>query len=397
MLLWKRNLLACWIGSFVTVAGMSMVVPFLPLYIEQLGIHKITEIEQWSGVTFGAAYVFAAIMSPIWGKLADKHGRKLMLLRASFGMAIVLTLTGFAQNVYQLLALRLLIGLISGYLAAAITLVAGQTPKEHSGWALGTLSTGSVSGSLLGPLIGGWLADIIGLRHVFYVTGFFMFLCFLTTSFLVHEDFVPTGYAKLTNREVWQMISNPKLLIAMFVTTFMVQMANFSIEPIITVYVKQLLPDLSHVALVSGVVISASGISTVLAASRIGRISDRIGPRKILLTCLILAGLAVIPQAFVRTPWQLTALRFVMGIAVAGLLPSINSLIKRNVPNTVSGRVYGFNQSSQYLGTVIGPTLGGQIAAYWGIRYVFFATSILMFLNAVWVCLTKDTQSKKSV
>jgi MFS family permease len=397
MQLWKRNLLACWVGSFVTVAGMSMVVPFLPLYIEQLGIHSLAGIEQWSGATFGAAYVFAAIMSPIWGKLADKHGRKLMLLRASFGMAIVITLTGFAQNVYQLLALRLLIGLISGYLASAITLVASQTPKEHSGWALGTLSTGSVSGSLFGPLIGGWLADIIGLRQVFYVTGFFMFLCFLTTYLFVHEDFVPTSYAELTNREVWKMISNPKMLIAMFVTTFMLQMANFSIEPIITVYVKQLLPDLSHIALISGVVVSASGISTVLAASRIGRMSDRIGPRKVLLACLLFAGLAVIPQAFVKTPWQLTGLRFIMGIAVAGLLPSINSIIKRNVPNAISGRVYGFNQSSQYLGTIVGPLLGGQIAAYFGIKYVFFVTSILMFLNAIWVYLTKDSRCKKSV
>lgn len=394
MELWKRNLLACWVGSFVTVAGMSMVVPFLPLYVELLGIHDLAGIEQWSGAAFGAAYVFAAIMSPVWGKLSDKHGRKLMLLRASLGMAIVITLTGLAQNIYQLLGLRLLIGLISGYLASAITLVASQTPKEHSGWALGTLSTGSVSGSLFGPLIGGWLADIIGLRHIFFVTGFFMFLCFVTTSLLVHENFIPTSYAQLTNREVWKMISNPKMLIAMFITTFMVQFANFSIEPIITVYVKQLLPDLSHIALISGIVVSASGISTVLAAPQIGRISDRIGPRRVLLACLIFAGLAVIPQAFVKNPWQLTGLRFIMGFAIAGLLPSINSLIKRHVPNAVSGRVYGFNQSSQYLGTIVGPIMGGQMAAYFGIKYVFFTTSVLMFLNAIWVYMSDNAQPK---
>ncbi|MDD2233741.1 MAG: multidrug efflux MFS transporter [Desulfitobacteriaceae bacterium] len=397
MQLWKRNLFACWVGSFVTVAGMSMVVPFLPLYVELLGIHNLARIAQWSGATFGAAYVFAAIMSPIWGKLSDKHGRKLMLLRASLGMAIVITLTGFAQNIYQLLGLRLLIGLISGYLASAITLVASQTPKEHSGWALGTLSTGSVSGSLFGPLIGGCLADIIGLRQIFFVTGFFMFLCFITTSLLVYEDFIPTNCAPLTNREVWKMISNPTILIAIFITTFMVQFANFSIEPIITVYVKQLLPDLAHIALVSGIVVSASGISTVLAAPQIGKISDRIGPRRVLLACLILAGLAVIPQAFVKTPWQLTGLRFIMGFAIAGLLPSINSLIKCHVPNAVSGRIYGFNQASQYLGTIFGPIIGGQMAANFGIKYVFFTTSILLFLNAIWVYLSGNLRPDKSV
>ncbi|MHB8126852.1 MAG: multidrug efflux MFS transporter [Desulfitobacteriaceae bacterium] len=388
MLLWKRNLYACWVGSFVTVAGMSLVIPFLPLYIEQLGVHSTAGIEQWSGAAFGAAYLFAAIMSPIWGKLADQHGRKLMLLRASIGMAIVVTMMGFVQNVYQLVGLRLLIGVVSGYLAAAISLVASQTPKEHSGWALGTLSTGSVSGSLFGPLIGGWLADIIGLRHVFFVTGFFMFLCFITTSLFVHEEFIRTSNAQLTNREVWKMITNPTVLIAMFFTSFMLQLASYSIEPIITVYVRQLMDDISHVALVSGVVFSASGISTVLAAPQIGRLSDRLGPRKVLLVCLLLTSLVVIPQAFVQNPWQLTGLRFIMGIAVAGLLPSINSLIRRSVPSSISGRVYGFNQSTLYLGTIVGPILGGQMAAYFGIKYVFFATSALLFLNAIWVYLS---------
>ena len=385
MLLWKRNLLACWIGSFVTVAGMSLVVPFLPLYIEQLGVHSIASIERWSGAVFSAAYVFAAIMTPVWGKLADRHGRKLMLLRASIGMAVVVTLTGLVQNVYQLLALRLLIGVISGYLAAAITLVASQTPPEHAGWALGTLSTGSVGGSLFGPLIGGWLADLIGLRHVFYITGFSMFLCFLLTKFLVHEEFSRSTEAQLTNNQVWKMIDKPKMLLAMFLTTLMLQMANFSIEPIITIYVKELLTDMSHVALISGVVVSASGLSIVLAAPQIGRISDRIGPQKVLLVCLVLGSLVVIPQAFVQNLWQLTALRFLMGMAIAGLMPSVNTLIKHSVPHAVSGRIYGFNQAAQYVGTIAGPMLGGQMAALCGIRSVFFATSFLLLLNAVWI------------
>jgi MFS family permease len=364
---------------------MSLVVPFLPLYIEQLGIQNIASIERWSGAAFSAAYIFAAIMSPVWGKLADKHGRKVMLLRASIGMAVVVTATGLVQNVYQLVGLRLLIGVISGYLAAAITLVATQTPPKHAGWALGTLSTGSVSGSLFGPLIGGWLADVIGLRHVFYVTGFAMFVCFLLTKFLVQEEFSKSTEAQLSNSQVWKMIDKPKIVLTMFLTTLTLQIANFSIEPIITIYVKELLSDISHIALISGVVVSASGISAVLAASQIGRISDHSGPQKVLLVCLFLASLTVIPQAFVRNTWQLTALRFIMGIAIAGLMPSINTLIKHNVPNTVTGRIFGFNQSAQYLGTIIGPLMGGQLAALYGIRSVFFATSFLLLLNALWI------------
>ncbi|MHB1654420.1 MAG: multidrug efflux MFS transporter [Desulfitobacteriaceae bacterium] len=391
MPLWKRNLFACWFGSFVTMAGMSLVIPFLPLYIEQLGVHTTAGIEQWSGAAFGATFILSAIVSPIWGKLADQHGRKLMLLRASIGTAIVVTLMGLVQNVYELVALRLLMGAVSGYIPAAITLIATQTPKEHAGWALGTLSTGSVGGSLLGPLVGGWLAEIIGFRHIFFVTGVFMFVTFLVTILFVHEKFNRINSAPLSDREVWKMISKPKVLVAMFITSFMLQLANLSIEPIVTVYIKQLMQDMSHVALISGVVVSAPGFASVLTAPRLGRLSDRVGPRKVLLACLILAAILFIPQAFVQNPWQLMGLRFLLGIAVAGLLPAINSLVNRSVPASVSGRVFGYNQSAQYLGNIAGPVLGGQMAAHLGIHYVFFSTSTLLLLNAIWVYQTGRT------
>lgn len=388
MQLWKRNLLVCWFGAFATMAGMSLVIPFLPLYIEQLGVHSTAGIEQWAGTAFGATFLLSAIVSPIWGKLADQHGRKLMLLRASLGMAIIVTLMGFVQNVYQLVGLRLLMGGISGYNPAAITLVATQTPKEKSGWALGTLATGAVGGSLLGPLIGGWLAEFIGLRHVFFITGAFMFVAFLVTYLFIHEEFNKVTITRLSEHEVWNTITNPKVLIAMFLTTFILQLANMSIEPIVTVYVKQLLPNVNHIALISGAVVSASGFASMLTASQLGKLSDRVGPRRILLICLVAAAIIFIPQAFVQNPWQLMGLRFLLGIATAGLLPSINSLIKRTVPNSVSGRIFGYNQSAQYLGNLAGPLLGGQMAAHLGIHYVFFSTSALLLLNAVWVLIT---------
>lgn len=394
MPLWKRNLLACWLGSFVTMAGTSLVIPFLPLYVEELGIHSIAAIEQWSGAAFSATFILAAIASPLWGRLADQHGRKLMLLRASLGMAIAVTLIGFAQNVYQLVTLRLIMGAISGYVPAAITLIATQTPREHAGWAMGTLSTGSVGGSLLGPLLGGWLAEVIGIRHVFFVTGGFLFTTFLVTVFLIHEEFNKVNTPQLSDREVWKTISNPKLIMAMFLTTFLLQLANMSIEPIVTVYVKQLMNDMTHVALISGAVVSAVGLASVLTASRLGKLSDRVGPRKVLLAGLIMGAIVFIPQAYVQNPWQLMGLRFLLGIANAGLLPSISSLLKRSVPAAVSGRVFGYNQSAQYLGNIAGPLLGGQMAAYLGIHYVFFSTSALLLFNALWVYYNGKTKLK---
>lgn len=167
MKIWKRNLIVCWLGAFVTALGLSQIAPIMPLYIKQLGIHDISTIEQISGVAFGVTFVVLAIFSPIWGYAADKIGRKPMLLRASIGMSIVISTMGLAQNIYQLIGLRMLQGVVAGYSTACMTLIATQTEKEHSGWALGVLSTASISGSLLGPLIGGYLDEILGLQFTF--------------------------------------------------------------------------------------------------------------------------------------------------------------------------------------------------------------------------------------
>ncbi|MCL6627327.1 multidrug efflux MFS transporter [Alicyclobacillus shizuokensis] len=391
MAVWKRNLFVVWFGCFATTAGMSLVVPFLPLYIGELGVHNTAAVEQWSGVAFGATFLLAAIVAPVWGRMADTYGRKVMLLRASLGMAVIMTLMGFVQNVWELVGLRLLMGGVSGYISAAITLVATQAPKEKSGWAMGTLNTGTVGGSLLGPLFGGLLADALGLRHVFFVTGAFMFMAFVVTVLFVKESFVrPSAEElknrpKLTRREVFARLSNPRTVWAMFVTTFMLQLAIMSINPIVTVYVQQLSPHSRHIALMAGAVVAAAGLANVLAAPTIGKLADKVGQQRVLVTCLAASAVVFVPQAFVQNAWELLVLRFVLGLFMAGLLPSVNSLVRRLVPDDIAGRMFGYNQSAQYLGNLCGPLLGGQLAAAFGISDVFFVTAALLFINAAWV------------
>jgi DHA1 family multidrug resistance protein-like MFS transporter len=395
MEIWKRNLLVCWFGVFATSSGISEILPILPLYVEYLGIHNTAEIEQLSGLAFGITTLIMAIFSPIWGQAADKYGRKSMLLRASLGMAIIIIFMGLVQNVYQLVGLRLLQGVVSGYYAGSITLIATQAPKERAGWALGTLSTGSVGGMLLGPLIGGYLAELIGLRSIFFSTGILMFIAFLLSLFFVKEDVTNSKENFLCFKEAWRIIPNLSLIITMFITTFIMQVALMSIEPIITVYISQLSLDTTHIALISGMVFSASGLASIMAAPRLGKLSDKIGPQKVILTALIVAGILFIPQAFVKSPWQLMGLRFLLGIATAGLLPSVNTLIRRNVPDSIAGRFFGYNQSAQFLGTFTGAVLGGQIAAFFDIRYVFFFTGTLLFINALWVYKTVYKKAKE--
>jgi MFS family permease len=383
---WKRNLIVCWFGTFVTLIGMSQIAPIMPLYIRHLGIHDTSAVAQVSGIAFGVTFMVSAIFSPIWGAAADKFGRKPMLLRASLGMSIVVGSMGLAQNVYQLIGLRILQGVITGYSTACTTLIATQTEKEHAGWALGVLSTAAISGSLLGPLLGGYLDEILGLQFSFFLTGGLMLVAFFTTLFFVKENFVREEKKKvLTMKEVWKQLPNSNLIATMFVTSFVLQLAYYSVEPIMTVYISQLAKETSHIALISGMAFSASGLASILAAPRLGMLSDKIGPQKVVLVALIIAGIIFIPQAFVKNPWQLMILRFALGIATAGLTPSINTLLKKITPEALTGRVFGFNISAFYLGTFAGSVIGGQIAAHLGIRYVFFITSSLLFLNAIWV------------
>ena len=385
MKMWKRNLIVCWFGMFVTSVGMSQIAPVLPLYIKHLGISNTALIEQFSGIAFGVTFIVSAVFSPIWGHAADRFGRKPMLLRASLGMAIVIFSMGFAKNVYELIGLRLLQGVITGYSTACTTLIATQTDKEHAGWALGTLSTASIAGSLLGPMIGGYIEENLGMQNVFFVTGALMLIAFITTVLFVKESFTRQDKKVLSIKEVWSIIPNKSLTVIMFVTSFVLTLALYSVEPIITVYVTQLSSNTSHVALIAGIAFSASGLANIFAAPRLGKISDKIGAQKVMLTALIAAGLIFIPQAFVKNPWQLMGLRFLLGLAMGGLNPSVNVLVKKITPDSLTGRVFGFNISAQYLGVFGGSILGGQVAAYLGIRYVFFITSALLLMNAVWV------------
>ena len=385
MPVWKRNLIVCWFGIFAAAIGMSQIAPVLPLYIRHLGVIDTASIARLSGIAFGVTFILSAVFSPIWGHAADIYGRKPMLLRASLGMAVVIFSMGFAPNVSVLIGLRLLQGVITGYSTACMTLIATQTDKSNAGYALGTLSTAGIAGSLLGPLIGGSIAEAFGLQNVFFLMGGLLLLAFITTALFVKESFVRQNKKIPRMREVWGRIPEKTLTITMFVTFFVMTVALFSVEPIITIYITGLSKNTVHIALLAGMAFSASGLANIISAPWLGKLSDRIGPQKVMLSALIAAGIIFIPQAFVTSTWQFIALRFLLGLTLGGLVPSVNTMIKRITPDELTGRVFGFNMSAGYLGAFVGAVMGGQTAAWFGIRYVFFITSALLLLNAVWV------------
>jgi DHA1 family multidrug resistance protein-like MFS transporter len=385
MPIWKRNLFVCWIGVFVAAIGMSEVAPILPLYIRHLGIQNTSLVSQLSGIIFGITYLITAIFSPIWGHAADKVGRKPMILRAGIGLSIIYLLMGFVPNVYFLIALSALQGAFTGYSTACNTLIATQTDREHVGYALGTLSTAGVAGSLLGPTLSGLIETTLGLQAVFFIISGLLLIAFFITLRFVQESFVRDDKKSQGLREIWNSVPQKELTVVILITFFVMGIGLYSIEPIMTQYVSGLSPNDSHIALISGLVFSATGLSNIISAPRLGKLSDKIGAHKVIMISLIVAGALYIPQAFVQNPWQLLVLRFLLGFAMGGLIPCVSIMIKKITPDFLTGRIFGLNMSVGYLGVAAGSVLGGQIAGRFSFQYVFYITSALMFLNAVWV------------
>ncbi|MFS2224047.1 multidrug efflux MFS transporter MdtG [Pantoea sp. B65] len=386
---WKRNLYIAWLGCFLTGMAFSLVMPFLPLYVELLGVTDPQQLNMWSGLVFSITFLFSAIASPFWGGLADRKGRKIMLLRSALGMSLVMVMMGLACNIWQFLALRAVLGLLGGFVPNANALIATQVPRNKSGWALGTLSTGAVSGALIGPLIGGLLADSFGLRPVFYITAGLLFSCFIITLCCIRESFIPVQKKDLLHlRQVFSSIKSPRLVLALFITTMIIQIATGSIAPILTLYVRELAGHTQNLAFISGMIASIPGVAALISAPRLGQLGDRIGPERILIVMLIVSVLILIPMAFVQSPLQLGILRFMLGAADGALLPAVQTLLIYNVSNQIAGRIFSYNQSFRDIGNVSGPLMGAAVSASWGFRAVFLVTAAVVLFNAIYTWVT---------
>lgn len=380
---WKVNLISVWLGCFFTGLAISQILPFLPLYIAQMGVTSHESLSMWSGLTFSVTFLVSAVVSPMWGSLADRKGRKLMLLRASLGMAIAILLQAFATNVWQLFILRAIMGLTSGYIPNAMALVASQVPRERSGWALSTLSTAQITGVIGGPLLGGFLADHVGLRMVFFITAFLLLVSFMVTLFLIKEGPRPqlNKGEKLSGKAVFASLPYPGLVISLFVTTMVIQLCNGSISPILTLFIQSMSPDTGNIAFLSGMIAAVPGFSALMSAPRLGKLGDRIGTARILVATLIFAVVLFFAMSFVTTPLQLGILRFILGFADGAMLPAVQTLLLKYISERVTGRIFGYNQSFMYLGNVIGPLIGASVSAIAGFRWVFIVTAVIVLIN----------------
>jgi DHA1 family multidrug resistance protein-like MFS transporter len=385
---WRNTLWAMVAIQFVMTMAFSMLTPIMPLFLPELGVHSPAGIDIWAGILSGVTSFIAAFASPVWGRVADRHGRKLMLVRSSLAIGFFAALMGLSQNVWQFFAARALMGIFAGFSSSAIALVASQVPEGRLGYSLGWLSTGQLVGSLVGPIIGGVMADLTGSYRIpFYLTSATIFFALGFVWYGVREEFVrpaKVGGGRSMTAGLIALVQSPALL-ALFFVLLMAQFGVRTVQPIVTLYVKEMVGDLPNLATLAGIAFSITGVANVISAPFLGNRSDVIGYRRVLLISLLGATLTTLPQAFTHNYFVFTAERFAVGLFIGGLLPAANALVGRLVPRAERGTIYGMTSSAMFMGNSLGPLLGGFLAAGLGLSWVFLMTGAVLALNLVWV------------
>jgi DHA1 family multidrug resistance protein-like MFS transporter len=373
--------------QFFMSASQTTTSPILPLYLPELGVTSASAVDFWSGVLTSLSFLVAAFASPVWGSIADRYGRKMMVIRSSLANCLLLVGMGFAQHLWELVALRALMGVFSGFSATAIALVATQAPVDRLGFALGWLSTGQLVGALIGPVMGGLLADYTGsYRLVFFCTSAIAALAVTVAWFGVNEQFsrAPSNQRHSPFKGLVILAQTPGL-VPIFVTLLVAQFGVRSVQPVVAPFVQELTGPVPALATLAGFAFSIAGVADLIASPFLGKRSDRIGYRRVLLISLLGAAIATLPQALVDRYWQFLALRFILGMFVGGILPTANAMIGRLVAADHRGLVYGVTASATFFGSFLGPFTGGAIAASVGIPWVFVVTGELFLINLVWV------------
>ena len=384
---WKRTVYISLVCVFCTAFGVSQLAPILPLYFHDLGVETPEAMSLWSGLATGATYIIVCLAAPFWGRVADKKGRKITLIRSSFGMALCNILIAFQTTPEGVVLIRLVQGLVSGFYSASITLIASESPIERTGWALGLLASANLAGSLIGPLLGGYIADTVGIRNDFIIVGALMGLAGVLATIFIHENYVPQpNPEKLSIRKLKEQIPEFNSIVALCVASFIYAICIMSLQPVISVYIKGIVPsDTENLAFIAGAVFSAMGIAQLMSSSPLGKLVDKIGPRKVLVVSLIYVGILNIPQAYVSDVYQLAIIRFLQGFGLGGMLPALNTYLSSKTPREFTGQVFSYNQSCLFFGYFLGSVGGASLMAWLGFTTLFWVSGGLFIISALWI------------
>jgi DHA1 family multidrug resistance protein-like MFS transporter len=385
---WRRNLYVIWLAELLAIVGFSVVLPFIPFYVQELGVTDPTQIKLWSGLLITVQAATMSAVAPVWGALADRYGRKMMVERAMFGGVVVIGAMGFVQTAPQLLVLRAIQGCITGTVPAATTLVASSVPRQRAGTALGLLQMAIWTGASAGPLMGGLIADAYGYRMSFWVTAGLLFLAGLAVHFFVEEQFKPTlgssGQSESLRDGLMGVLQTKPLLVA-FGVELLTRTGSRVTGPILPLFIQSLAVEQTRVASVTGLVSGIGAASGALAAVGLGRLSDRVGHRIILLICAVASAVFYLPYSLAQSPGHVMLFQALTGAAVGGMIASLSATMARLSPEGRQGAVYGVDTSVTSFANAVAPMMGAGLAVLAGLRATFILTSVVFIVASLFV------------
>ncbi|MEJ5348303.1 MAG: MFS transporter [Desulfosoma sp.] len=385
---WQRTLWIMFVAQLISAVGFSVIFPFLPLYVQQLPSSWHLEAKLLAGLVFSSQALTMMIASPIWGSLGDRFGRKLMVKRSLFGGALVLAAMAYVRTAEELVALRAFQGLVTGVISSANALVAAAVPRHRMGYAMGVMQLGLTAGIAVGPLLGGILADTVGYRVAFLITGALLAMAGVLVTVGVREVFQapegdkPRGFSSGLWKSWQSVFQHPGVGMA-YGLRFFAYLGRMMIVPIAPFFIQTLLGPEASVNTFTGLVFAVVAFTGALSAVLWGRLGDRIGHERVLVMCALLSGIAYVPQSFVQEAWQLLALQAVCGLAMGGTLPSTSALLAAYTTPGEEGAVYGLDSSVVSGSRAVAPLIGAAVAQGFGLRATFTATGILFFLMAL--------------
>lgn len=386
-----------WFGVLFCSSSYTMSIPFLPLFLFDLGVDK-SSVNLWAGIVHASAFLMGAVMAPLWGMMADKYGKRKMVIRAGISLAAIYALFAFVHTPWQLVGVRMLQGFVGGFVPASMSIVATIAPKEKLGASLGLMQAGTMTGGILGPLFGGVLAELFGIRHSFIAASLIILAASVAVVLWVREgkaaEAKPMGgeSGKKPEPFTYRMAFRNKGLVSMLLVLVVFQLAINMIQPQLALHIADLGGE-KGAMLSAGLVLSLIGVAGIVASPVWGRLGERKGYYRILVFCLMTAGTVVCAQYFVESLWVFALVQFVFGLFMAGVVPIVNTLMVQSTDEQFRGRSFGLTASANQFGSMLGPLIGGLLGLFLGLNWIFVATGVFMFAAGLSLMLRRKREA----
>ncbi|TCL61817.1 DHA1 family multidrug resistance protein-like MFS transporter [Hydrogenispora ethanolica] len=381
MTYYQRNLLILSFTIFLAAFSWEQIAPYLPLFLKELGITK--DLPFWSGLLFTLQFLASSLMGPIWGKMADKYGRKPMVMRAGICLSAVYFGMSFCQNYGQLLFLRIMNGMLTGFIPGSIALIATNTPKQESGRFVSIAYTAQSAGVILGPALGGVLAAVAGYRSSMLLSAGLVLFAFILVTVMVEEREKPQAVAKTSIMEDIRYSFKMPVMVTVMSVEFVNALVMSALLPILALYLHSIAPDANK--MISGFIYSMPGLALFLTAYSWSRVGEKISYTRTIIIGLTGVGLVGVLLGLVGNIWLFAVLYFIYGTFVAAVSPSSAALIATRVDADFRGRAYAMQQTARTIGLFVAPVVSGLIGNFIGLNWIFivFGAAVLLLTLGV--------------